>query len=222
MELEHELTALAAEVAWPATPSSRPELSPPGRDVRRPLLAAAVVALAALASAFAVPQSRGAILRFVHLGGVTVRFVDTLPAAQERPLAAGLGRPLSTSDARAMLDGSLLLPPTPAPPSLHANGEVVSLVFREHGKPVLLSEARTGSAVFLKKVASESTTATWVQVGGEPALWLSGGRHVVLFPRATARLAGDVLLWQHGPLTLRLEGRDLTQSGAVELARSLR
>ena len=51
---------------------------------------------------FAVPQSRGAILRFFHLGADTIEFVDTLPPADERPLDAGLGAPVSLADARAL------------------------------------------------------------------------------------------------------------------------
>lgn len=222
MELEHELRALASEIAWPPTPPLRPTLAPRPRDLRRPLLAAVALALVTLAAAFAVPQSRAAILRFLHLGAATIQFVDTLPAAQEKPLASTLGRTLSERDARSLLGGTLLLPSISIPPALHANGQIVSLLFLNRDQPVLLSEAHTGSAVFLKKLASTSTTVTAVQVGADPGLWLSGAPHLVFFPAAPARLAGNVLLWQHGPLTLRLEGHNLTQTNAIDIARSLR
>lgn len=55
-----------------------------------------------------------------------------------------------------------------------------------------LSEANTGSAVFLKKLASSATSATAVQVGPDPGVWLSGAPHVVFFPGTPARLAGNV------------------------------
>src|SRR5689334_13620113 len=97
MKLESELRTLAAEIEWPRTPALRPELAPRPRLMRHRrsvALAIAVVAVA-LAAAFAVPQSRGAILRFFGLGAVRVEFVDRLPAAQERPLAASLGPTVS-------------------------------------------------------------------------------------------------------------------------------
>jgi hypothetical protein len=54
-------------------------------------------------------------------------------------------------------------------------------------------------------------------------LWLSGRRHVFFGPGgAPPRLAGNVLVWQHGALTLRLEGRDLTLRRAQGLAAELR
>ena len=114
MDLERELRGLA--VAWPETPELRLELAARVRS-RRPLLLAVAVALvvAALAAAVAVPQSRGAILRFLHLGGVTVEVVDTLPSAQERPLAAGLGPVVTTAEARRRLGAAPLLAPGVAP-----------------------------------------------------------------------------------------------------------
>jgi hypothetical protein len=65
-------------------------------------------------------------------------------------------------------------------------------------------------------------------VGGEPAAYLEGAPHEVFFldahgsPRTDGvRLAGNVLLWQRGTLTLRIEGaRSLRDALAV--ARSLR
>ncbi len=88
MDLERELSAL--EVAWPETPVFRLAL-PERRRRRWPVVAVALAAAIAIAAAFAVPSSRGAILRFLHLRGVVIERVERLPAAQERPLGAGLG-----------------------------------------------------------------------------------------------------------------------------------
>jgi len=52
----------------------------------------AVALLVALGIALAVPPARSAILRFFHIGSVTVERVETLPHAQQRSLVAGLGR----------------------------------------------------------------------------------------------------------------------------------
>ncbi|HJX47160.1 MAG TPA: hypothetical protein VJ375_04880, partial [Gaiellaceae bacterium] len=84
MDFARELSALAAQVEWPPTPELRYELEPSAARPRRPLaLGLALLVLTALVAAFAVPQSRGAILRFFHLGSVTIVRVDRLPAAEE-------------------------------------------------------------------------------------------------------------------------------------------
>ena len=221
MDLERELRGLA--VAWPETPELRLELGARVRS-RRPLLVAVAVALvvAALAAAFAVPQSRGAILRFLHLGGVTVEVVDTLPSAQERPLAAGLGPVVTAADARRHLGAAPLLPPLDPPPPLHYADGVVSAVFTDRGSPVLLNELAGDDPVIVKKLL-QNGQIRFVRVGGVPGYWITGTGHVVtLPPSASPRLAGNVLLWQTGGLTLRLEGRELTLARALQLAGSFR
>jgi hypothetical protein len=58
-------------------------------------------------------------------------------------------------------------------------------------------------------------------------MWIRGAPHVVMFRTRsgrvqdfTTRLAGNVLVWTRGDLTLRLEG-ELTKKRALELARSI-
>ena len=225
MKLESELRGLAAEIEWPQTPVLRPELASRPRLVPRHrlvALAAAVVAVA-LAAAFAVPQSRGAILRFFGLGAVRVQFVDRLPPAEERPLAATLGPPVSLAVARDLLGAPALRPPLAPAPTLHARDGIVSLVFLNRNEPVLLSEIGSSGSDLLKKIVlmSPTTSTRWVRVGNDPALWIAGGRHVVVFPQAAPRLAGNVLVWQHGDLTLRLEGAQLALGDALELAEKI-
>ena len=116
MDLERELRALPIE--WPATPELRPVLAR-ARRRRWPLVAA--IALAAIAAAFAVPQSRSAILRFFDIGADKIRFVDTLPPAQQRALDAGLGAATTLAQARVLVP-TLLLPPLGSPLSLHLSG----------------------------------------------------------------------------------------------------
>jgi hypothetical protein len=61
-----------------------------------------------------------------------------------------------------------------------------------------------------------------------PGVYLSGTPHEVIFRQSTGqiqtervRLAGNVLMWQQGPVTVRIEGtRTLRQ--ALSIARSLR
>jgi len=221
MELESELRELAAEIDWPRTPALLPELAPRRRLVRRDrrfVLAVALVA-AALAATFAVPQSRGAILRFVGLGAVHVEFVERLPDAQERPLAIGLGPTIPAAIARNVLGRPAVLPPLAPAPALHAQDGIVSLLFLHEGEPVLLSEIG-GRSGLLKKIALTGTNVRWVRVGVDPAIWIPD-RHVVVFPHAVPRLAGHVLVWEHDNLTLRLEGAHLRLGDALTLAARL-
>jgi hypothetical protein len=214
MNLERELRALPIE--WPATPSFALRVEP---RRRRSWLAAAALALAAVAVAFAVPQSRAAILDFFDLGGAHVEFVDTLPPAQERPLDAGLGEPVTLEAARHVFH-RLLLPPLDPLPRLHlAPGDFVSLVFAYHGHPVLLTEF--GNGYYLKKLVSGQTSVEFLRVRGTEGAWLSGGPHVIFLDRSP-RLAGNVLLWATDHATYRLEGPALKQADALALANSLR
>ena len=191
------------------------------RDERRRWPLVAAIALAAVAAAFAVPQSRGAILRFFHIGADKIQFVDTLPPAQQRSLDAGLGYPTTLARARVLVP-TLLLPPLGSPPlSLHASGQVVSMVFLHAGKPVLLSEVG-GDGSFLKKLVGGQTHVTWMRVGAAYGVWLSGKPHIFFFPREPARLAGNTLVWQGNGTTYRLEAPGLTKQDALDLARSLR
>ena len=216
MDLERELSAL--QVEWPATPAFALQLA--RRRRRWPV--AVAIALAAIAVAFAVPQSRASILRFFDIGRVHIHVVDTLPAAQERPLSAGLGTRLSLREARADFPG-LLLPATATAPVLYlAHGSVVSLLFVRDGEPLLLSELAGGGGVYLKKLAAGSTGIEGVRVGNAPGLWLSGSPHVFFTPQRSPRLAGNVLLWESDSTTYRLEGRKLGKSEAVAIAESLR
>ena len=221
MQLESELHALASEIAWPPTPTMRPQLEPRRRERRRPLLAALALSLTAIAVALAVPPSRAAILRFFHLGAATVQIVERLPAAQERPLAAGLGPTVPTTAARATLQGMSLLPPLSTPPPLHARDGVVSMLFRYHGAVVLLSEVSDRGGVLVKKLAGSATHIVPVHVDHNPGLWLSGPPHVLILPSGPPRLAHHVLLWHQSHLTLRLEGRHLTETAAKTLAQAL-
>ena len=216
MNLETELRALTID--WPQTPHLELALE---RRRRRRWPIAVAIAVAAIAAALAVPESRGAILRFFHLGGATIQVVDTLPHADERPLTAGLGPAISTASAKRVIPRLLLPPIDPSPPIHYTPGRIVSIVFEHAGHPVLLSEF-PGGAVYLKKLASGGSQVDPAPVDGAPGLFISGRRHVTFFAGQSPRLAGNVLLWSIGGATYRLEGPNLTRDSAIELAQSLR
>ena len=63
----------------------------------------------AIGAAFAVPQARSTILRWLGIGGVRVQFVDRLPVvpANRTPI---IGVPVSLDEARARVGFRVLVP----------------------------------------------------------------------------------------------------------------
>ena len=227
--LEQRLQELGRELAFPAEPDLTADVRYTGRPFpwRRVALAAAVVAVA-LGAAFAVPQARTAILRWFHLRGVTVERVETLPEAQERSSAGGLGPRLTLEQAQRRLGFRLLLPPLDGRPSAYVlDNALGTVILRLGDRPVLLSEYLARSYALLKKSVSEKSVVEPVRVEGERGLWLEGPPHTLTyfngrgeFQERTVKITGNVLLWTHGPVTLRLAGR-ISRAQALRLARRL-
>jgi hypothetical protein len=229
-ELELRLEELGRELAFPREPDLAPAVL--GRTQRKPfawgrVALAAALAVLALAAAFAVPQSRGAILRFFHLGGATVVGVETLPQATERSRAAGLGTPVTLREAERRTGYRLVLPPGKRPTRAYVLGDsLVTFVLEAYGKPVLLSEFGSFGPGSLQKLVAQEAHVEPARVGVAQALWIHGPHAFEYFGRngfhqAPVRQRGNVLLWLRGPLTLRLEG-PLTKAQALELARRIR
>jgi hypothetical protein len=224
-ELERALTALGPEVEWPETPAFELRLEPaaPRRSRRRALVLVLAVAAVAIGIAFAVPPARSAILDFLRLGGVTVERVQTLPAAEERALGADLGRRVTSSEAEGILGRTVELPDVNGQPRLYEREGVISTVLATPA-PVLVSQLRPlGGGTLLKKVASMASTVESAQIDGNTTgIWITGEQHVVYWLDAPPRLAGNVLLWEDGGVTYRIEGKHLTKERALELAREMR
>ncbi len=232
--LEQRLHELGHELAFPPEPDLAPGVRERVHGRPFPWRAVAVafaVVVLAVAAAFAVPQARSAILRWFHLGGATVERVETLPPASERSLTRDLGRPLPLAEAERRIGFDLVLPPLDHKPA-HAyviGDSVATVLLRSHGKTVLLSQfLSAGDETMLKKLSVNATVIEPVDVRGDPGLWLEGAPHVLAWiDRATGyrerpiKIRGNVLIWVHGGLTLRLEGR-LSKAQAVELARTIR
>ena len=79
----------------------------------------------------------------------------------------------------------------------------------------------------MKKTGGSGTTVRYVTVKGQPGLFVTGDEHYVMFRDQNGNitdektyLAGTVLLWNRGPLLLRLEG-DMTLAEARKLASSV-
>jgi hypothetical protein len=228
-ELERTLAALGPEIDWPPAPDLAPRVVArvERRRFRLRLVAVALATLVvAIGAAFAVPGARTAILRFFHLGGVTVERVETLPAARERPLAAGLGEPLPRAEAERRAGLRLALPPAVHPTRFYARPGIVAALVRFEGRPVLLAAIAGEQLGLVKKFAGPAHVEP-VEVNGRFGIWISGGPHVLQYQRRgvlqqiDTRLAGNTLLWLSGGDTLRIEGR-LSRADAIELGESMR
>jgi hypothetical protein len=100
--------------------------------------------------------------------------------------------------------------------TLYANEGAVSTLLAAP-QPALLTEF--GNAYMLKKLATGAPVGVEV-APGSPGLWIAS-EHVVVFPGASPRFAGNVLLWTRGNVTYRLEARGLGEARAIELAREI-
>jgi hypothetical protein len=229
-ELEQALVAVGRELDFPPEPdlvrAVRARIET--RRWRRPLVFAVALVVVAFGIAMAVPEARSAILRFFHIGSVTVERVETLPRAEERPLAAGLGPPLSRLSAETRASLSIVLPRLegPQPQRYYARPGLIATLLEYRGKPVLLAEMRDDQVGIAKKFATPETDVQPVQLG-EFGLWIEGADHVIRWHfggveerRVQTRVAGNVLIWVVGNRTFRLEG-DLDRSQMLELAREI-
>src|SRR5262245_45998811 len=224
-ELERALTALGREIEWPEAPvlDLRLDAVAPRRPSRRRrILVAIAVAVVAIGIAFAVPPARSAILDFFHLGGVTVERAETLPAAEERPLGAALGRPVTRDEAEGILGGPVVLPRVSGQPRLYERNGVISAVLATPDAVLVSALRPLGGEYLLKKVAGGSTRVEGVEIDDHrTGLWIAGEEHVVYWLEAPPRLAGNVLVWEDGGVTYRIEGKHLTKERALALARQM-
>lgn len=241
-ELELALRELGGSLDWPAAP----DLGEPVRrrlreaPARRPLIPrrALVIALAVLAvavgAAFAVPQTRAAILEFFHLRGVTIERVQELPTVSvQTGLGTFLGDRLTLAEARERASFEVVVPQElgdpdevyfqDGPPA----GGMVSFIYGTSDDPRALFTqfaARVQDVIF-KKVAPEAKIEA-VTVDGQPGYWLEGAHFFSYLDREgdmqseQVRLAGNVLLWERGTRTLRLEA-NISKQEALRIAASV-
>jgi hypothetical protein len=232
--LERALRELGREVEFPPEPDLADEVGrrlrtePAQRRAsllaRRPLAVALASLAVAVAAAFAVPQTRAAILDLLNIGGATIERVETLPPAEERGLAVP-GRPASLAEAERAATFPLREPDDYDAVYLDTafRGGMVSFVSSD--ERVVLTQFRGESAPYIEKSAAPGTRISQVEVDGRPGYWLAGREHTVIFSDDAGmvrerRVAGNVLLWEREGITYRLEGAQ-TLDRALELANGL-
>jgi hypothetical protein len=226
-ELERALVALGRELDLPPEPDLRSRVRE--QIERRPryrrALVPALALLVALGIALAVPQARSAILRFFHIGAVTIERVETLPPGRERPLTAGLGPALSLREAEARSGVQLVLR-GPRPRRFYAQPGLIASLLHYRGKQVLLAEFQGDQMGISKKLAGPDTHVEGAPIGMF-GLWLEGGKHLLIWEAGPGqvrqiepRLAGNVLVWAEGNRTFRLEG-GLNRGQMLELGKQI-
>jgi hypothetical protein len=238
-ELENSLRALAADVAFPPTPSladavvARLEAEPRrplwSRFAGRRLAVAIAVVLAAFAAVLAAsPGARSAFLELFGIEGATVYRVERAPdVSRFGPLVRG--EAVTFDEARRSVGFDLLVPPSGGRPIqrvfLDRIAGAVSFVYC--CPELILTEFRGEAIPYVQKIAGPDVRIEHVAVRGDPGLWLEGA-HAVVFRDASGivredelRLAGNVLLCEHDGVTFRLEG-DIDREHALALAEDLR
>jgi hypothetical protein len=220
-ELDVALRELGRYVELPPTPDIASGIRgrlERRRPWRRPVAIALAVLVVAIGAVLAVPPARTAVLDWLGLRHVSIVRVDELPPT-EPIVRLDLGR--QTSLAQLPL---WALVPDDKPDKVFVDDGMVNLLWGDPQHPRLLLTEFRGEA-FIEKLIQPNADVEPVTVNGRPGAWLDEP-HVVMFkdPRGrirdnSGRLAGKTLLWQHGEVTLRLEG-DLTKEEALRIARS--
>jgi hypothetical protein len=222
-DLELALAGLGRELAYPPTPDlasavgRRLAAARPRRRRRRLLVLACAIlfATAGIAAAFTG-----------GLHGLRLVFVDRIPPVRpDRSLDLGLQ--VKQDEARRLAGFRLIVPGPPlrAPAAWFvesiAEGRVVTLVWGarqdlpspRHGVSVLATESPGRvERWFATKLVGPDAKITPTTVNGGAGLWITGAPHAIAwstggaFAQQKIRLVGNVIVWNQGPLLLRIEG----------------
>ena len=189
--------------------------------------------------------ARHAVAGWLGIGGVRIQVVPTLPSAGPLTSELDLGRPVSLQTAQAEAGFRIRVPEDPAlgrPDAVYLRSGFVQdqvwLVYRSRpavppasqtGVSLLISEFRGGiDQAVMKKLLFAKASLEAVTVNGHPGFWISGRPHDVQYldPKGRplsdlVRLAGNVLVWDEGGITFRVEA-DVPLSTALEIAASMR
>jgi hypothetical protein len=220
-ELDVALRELGRHVEFPPTPdlaSSIPSRLERPRRWRRPVAIALAVFVVASGAVLAVPPARTAVLDWLGLRHVSIVRVDELPPT-EPIIRLELGREVTLEKAPLWV-----LIPEDEPDKVFVDDGTVNLLWGNPERPRLLLTEFRGEA-FIEKLIRPDAKVEPVTVNGRAGAWLEEP-HVLVFKDPSGqirdnspRLAGKTLLWEHGEVTLRLEG-DLSKEEALRIARS--
>ena len=188
----------------------------------------AAIALAALVL---VGGAVAAALELVP--GIRLREVDRLP---ELALTAPppFGREVAIAEAARSVRFTLLLPADLGSPSRvyldrdRGGAPVVTAVYGRGERARLVLTQWTPRSILFDKLLTFPGRTEYLDVGGAPGVWIEGPEHAVFYlgsarseRRIGGYLTGNVLIWQRGVVSYRLEA-GVSRQRALELAASLR
>lgn len=235
------LRDLAASIDWPAPVDFTTRLQlRPGERKRRPGMSWVAVAAALILVILFVPEARRAVANLLEVAGIRIEFGGESQLPPPSELAPG--QPVEMQVAQNAVDFPILSPRTLEPPrSVHLlEWELGTQVFLawaareglpevgDSGTGLLLAEFRADlEEEFFSKILLEGTTVEDVNVNGTRGFWLSGAPHEFMFDSGRSgmiadatRLTGNVLIWEAGGITYRLES-NLSLEECRALAESL-
>jgi hypothetical protein len=197
------------------------------RHVRRRVAVTLAATLALAGAAFAITPTRHAILSVLGLRGVRIERVPSLPRGLSGAGArSNLGRRIPIERARHAAGFDAVLPSATSAAYLDRDvpgGRITLIAGR-----LLITEFRGQSIPVVFKLIGPGTRARQLHLRGGPAVYLSGAPHELLIMQSggamrseRVRRAGNVLIWQRGPVTLLIEGTH-TLPQALAVAHSLR
>ena len=214
-------------------------------------LAPALVTVALVLVAVLVfsPDARATAADILRLRGVEI-FRGPVPTPSPSPSRSselGLGALVTIEDARKGAGYPVVVPTDEllgAADEVYlralATSDQISFLYRvrpgiplsaEAGVAALVSEFSGGSVDerFFGKVLDRDTTVEMVTIDGQPGFWIQGRPHLFFYSagpggeilQETLRLAGNTLIWQRGPVLLRLEAQ-VDRATALRIAASFR
>ena len=255
-DLEQLLLELGRELNYPPTPDIGPPVierirnhaAPRRVPTRRAIsIAVATLLLVTTGAIAAVPSARHTVLRWLGLRSVQIERVPAVPKAPPTSttgIGPELGRQSTLVGARASVHFQVLIPRlgTFEAPRVYLShsppgGRVTLLYVAGPGFPaaagtgagLLITEFRGDQPrEFLGKTLGPGTTAAQLRIKGEPAVWIAGQPHLVVFRDVEGtirvdplRLATNTLLWHHGKLLIRIEAH-VSEAVALRIAGSMR
>lgn len=214
----------------------------------RPLVVAALALLLLGGSLLTLsPAARTAVAERLGLRGIAIVHQPTVLTPTTGPVAASLhlGERVSLDEARRRVAYPVVAPTLPelgTPDEIYVDESVgggqVALVYR--ARPGLPAAAETGVGLLVTQFRGDldpgifgkglgpDTRLEQVTVNGGRGFWIEGKPHLFYYRDANGddrservRLAGNVLLWEQGDLTLRLEGAP-SKDEAMRIAASIR
>ena len=249
-ELEAALIDLGRHLEHPPSPDlsvpvrahleQHPRRSSHRPKILRPGILYPIVAVAALVTSVLVlsPGSRAAVASWFHIVGLRIEFGGSPPGRLGHGLNLGTRVPLGEAQGRVAFP--ILVPRDPGPPDEVYTGTPplagsVSLLYK--ARSGLPRGSATGAGLLITeyqryfldvKLLPPSSSITEVSIQGHPAVWIGTMPHTVYdvdqrghLVADTIRLAGPVLIWYHGGITIRIEGQ-IPLEHALAIARSMR